>query len=119
MAAYFGGVVPAGLLVRVVQEATQLVDAELPGDAVHGADRDLAEIVQKRAEEPGCTELDRKSEAVMIAAVEVDDTSVAIVQVEVAVQLFPGGFSGEASVSAALVIGQEADGHISPVFRGR
>ena len=85
MPAYLRGVVPTGFTVAVMEEATELFDVELPGEAVDDARRDAREILKEGAKKTGGAELDGKPQTAMVAAMRVDELAIRIVQVEVAV----------------------------------
>ncbi len=60
MAAYLRGVVPTGFTVAVMEEATELFDMELPGEAVDDTGRDAREIFKESAKKTGGAELNGK-----------------------------------------------------------
>ena len=68
MAAYLRGVVPTGFTVAVMEEATELFDMELPGEAVDDAGRDAGEVLKEGAEKTSGAELDGKTQTAMVAA---------------------------------------------------
>lgn len=116
MPTYFGGMIAARFIVAaVVKEATHLLNAELSRYAVHNVRRHLGEVFEERTEETSGAKLDRETETTVIAAVEVDDAAIRIIEIEVPVQLFLSGFANEAAIPEPLVIVQEADGHASPI----
>src|ERR1700729_406557 len=118
MSAYLRGVVPAGFAVAVMEKATKLFDLELPCKAVDDAGRHVREVLQEGAQEPGGAELDGETQTAMFAAMGVDEAAIAVVQVEIAGQLFRAEFSGEAAVVIPLLFCQETDGHEPPPSLG-
>jgi hypothetical protein len=61
------------------------------------------------------TQLDREAEPTVVAAVEVDDDAVAVIQMKVTIQLLLCGLAREPAISASLIIGEKADRHASPI----
>jgi hypothetical protein len=118
MLADFGGMVPTSLTVAVVEEAAELIDLELPGDAVDHTSWYIGEVLREGAQEAGRTELDGEAQAVVVAAMRAYQTPIAVIQVEVTGQLLRRRFSGEATVLVLLLFGQETDGHGPPPISG-
>jgi hypothetical protein len=112
-------VVPTSLTVAVVKKATELIDLKLMSQAVDDANRHVRKVLQKGAQEASRAELNGKAETIVVATVGVDQLPVAVIQVEVPVQLFRGGFSVEVAVTISLLFGQETDGQGPPPIRGR
>jgi hypothetical protein len=83
MLAYFGGMIPACFTIAVIEEATQLLNAELPRNAVDHSGWNIRQIFQERTQKPGCAELDGKSQAGMVAAMRVNDPPVTVVEEKV------------------------------------
>ena len=65
--------VPTGFTVAVMEEATELFDLELPGEAIDDTRRDVGEVLKEGAKETGGAELDGKTQTAMVAAMRVDD----------------------------------------------
>ena len=78
------GMVPTGFAVAVVEKAAELFDMELPGEAVDNTRRYFRKVLKKGAKETSGTELDGKTEAIVVAAVGVYELPVPIIQVKVA-----------------------------------
>lgn len=87
------------------------LDGQLAGGVAHGGRRRLHGIVEEGAEQPDRAELNRNTEAVVVAAVLGDEGAVSVVEVEMAGELVGRGLVREAAVAAGLVVGDEADRH--------
>ncbi len=68
-------------------------------------------VSQEGAEEAHGAQLHREAEPVVLPATNIDQLSVGGVQVEVAVQLSPGGITGVAAIAPLLLGGEELDDH--------
>jgi hypothetical protein len=60
----------------------------------------------------------RQAQAIVVAAMGVDETAIRIIEVEVAGQLLRAQFSGEAAIAVSLLFDRETDGHEPPPFEG-
>ena len=80
MATYLGGVVPARLAFAVVEKATELLDVELPGEAVDDAVRHVRKIFQEGPQEAGGAKLDGKAQSVVATAVGVYEPSITVMK---------------------------------------
>jgi len=67
-----------------MEKAAELFDLELPGKAVNHTSWDVGEVLKEGAKETGGAELDGKPQTAMVAAMNVDELAIKIVQVEVA-----------------------------------
>ena len=114
MAADLGGMIPALLAGRVALQAGGVGDAELPAEVGDDARWCLGGVGQEGPQEPHGPELHGEPEPVVIPSVPVDQTSVRVVEMEVASQLCGRRLTGVAAVAALLLPGQEVDGHPRP-----
>jgi hypothetical protein len=99
------GVVPTSLALAVVEKATELFDLDLPGEAVDNAVWYVGKVLKKSTQEARRAELDGEAQAVVVAAMGVDQPPVAIIQVEIPGHLVRAEFSGEAAVTVPLLFG--------------
>jgi hypothetical protein len=118
MAAYFGGMIPACFTLAVINEAAQLLDPELPGDAVDNTLRHIGQIFQKCAQKSRCAELDGEAQPGMVTPMRVDDCAIAIVKEKVPGQLLLRGFPAEAAITLPLFLGEKADRHKASFWPG-
>ncbi len=101
-----------GASLRVALEYARVGDAELGGDMHHDEFRHVGGVGQERAEEAHGAQLHREAEPVVLPAANIDQLSVGGVEVEVAVQLSPGGITGVPAVAPLLLGGAtELDDH--------
>jgi hypothetical protein len=100
----FCGVVPASVASAVRREVGR-------GGQVYHAGRHVGRIGQKRTQESGSNDLQRQTEAVVLAAPFGEQLAIGVVEVEVASELSGCRFAGVAAVAAPLFFGQEIDGH--------
>lgn len=88
----------------------------MPGDIGGDHARHVGRVGEERAEEPDGAELDGEPETIVIAAANLDQRSVSVVEMEVPVELLQRRFSGipakgrpaGAELVAVLVIGQRS-----------
>jgi|GEM_PF-4174825 len=111
MAAYFGGMIPACFTLAVINEAAQLLNPKLPGDAVDNTLRYIGEIFQKCAQRSRGAELDGEAQPGMVTPMSVDDCAVAVVKQKVPLQLLLRGLPAEAAITPPLFLGEKADRH--------
>jgi len=72
----------------------------------------------KHTEKPGCAELNGESDAIMIAAVMIDDLPVVVIEMKVSRQLFRSWFADIMAKASSLFLGQENTGHESTSILG-
>jgi hypothetical protein len=75
------------------------------------AGRHLRRIGQKRTQESGGNDLQRQTEAVVVAAPLGEELAIDVIEMEVTRELSGSWFAGVATVAALLVFGQEIDGY--------
>jgi hypothetical protein len=91
--------------------AGRIVDRQLVRDIIDDARRNSLRVLQKRAQKTHRAELQRKTQAVVIAATKRDEFPIRIIQMEEPRQLLGGWFTDVAAVADSLVLAQETDGH--------
>jgi hypothetical protein len=107
-------VVPARLAVAIALEDREVGDVELTGHVVDHQPGDVGGIGQERPQEPHRAELQREPQPRPIPGAALDQGSVGVVEVEVAVELLGGRVVAETPEALPPLLGQELDRHASP-----
>ena len=117
----FRRVAPACLSFAIAAKARWIGDADLSRQGGDNLRRHLGRIGEKGAEEPYRAELHSETKAHVIPPSAPDHRKIGVVEMEMAIELFPGGNVVEASVPALLLGRQKADRHsrITELSRGR
>lgn len=110
----------AGVLVlgrqpgRVLLHTRRVGDPELAGEVLDHRPRHVQRVSQEGAEEPRRGELDGEPEPIVVTAALADQSVVALVEEEVAVQLRLRRHACVAAVAADLLVGEELNRHQHP-----
>jgi len=97
--------------LSVPGQARGVRDLQLVGQIGDDRRGDVQGVGQEGAQEPDGAELHREAQAVVLAAVPVDEVAIGVVQEEEALQLRPGERLGVSAVRSGLVVGEELDRH--------
>lgn len=102
----------------MLNKATQLFNAKLPGEVVHHSGRDVRQVFQESTQEPCRAKLSGKTQAEVIAAMRVDDPAIAVIEKEIPRELLRCWLAGEAGVPVSLIVGEETNRHEPPIHSG-